>query len=199
MTPLWACRAIIFDLDGTLTVPQHNFDEIRDALGIPQGALILEHLAALPQPEQRDKRAELDAIELAIAKESQPAPGVIELLNQLRANNLPFAILTRNSARNAWASLHAISADEYFSADLVIGRDEATPKPDPAGINLLAGRLGHAPTNCAMVGDFRHDLEAGTRAGCHTVHIRHGDARVWPEITQTTVNSLEALRTELNI
>ena len=186
-------------MDGTLTVPQHDFDAIRDALDIPQGALILEHLAALPLPEQRDKRAQLDAIELAIAEQSQAAPGVIELLDTLRDNNLRFAILTRNSARNAWASLHAIGARDYFSGELVIGRDEAAPKPHPAGIDVLAGRLGQTPDDCAMIGDYRHDLEAGTRAGCHTVHIRHGNAPVWPEFTHTTVSSLDHLRTELKL
>ncbi len=128
---------------------------------------------------------------------SQPAPGVLELLETLRTNNIRCAILTRNSARNAWTSLRAINAHGYFSPALVIGRDEAPPKPDPAGIELLASRLGHAPDQCAMIGDYRHDLEAGTRAGSHTVHVRHADTQVWPEFTQTIVSSLDHLRAEL--
>jgi len=184
MQPLSACGAFIFDMDGTLTVPQHDFDAIRAALDIPQGALILEHLATLPTAEAMQKREQLDALELGIAKESQPAPGLFNVLDALRDRSIPCAILTRNSARNAVTSLAAIGADRYFGKDLIVGRDEATPKPHPS--------------RCAMVGDYRHDLQAGRNAGCHTVHVRHGDATTWPELTDTTINSLEHLLAELS-
>lgn len=196
--PLAACRAFIFDMDGTLTVPQHDFDAIRAALDIPQGALILEHLDALPATAAREKRARLDAIELAIAAESRAAPGLFELLDTLRERDIAFAILTRNSAHNAKTSLRAIKAQAYFSNHLIIGRDEALPKPDPAGIKVLAARLGCAAHQCAMVGDYRHDLEAGSHAGCHTVHVRHANTAVWPAFTNTTVSSLTHLREELS-
>lgn len=185
-------------MDGTLTVPQHDFDAIRSALNIPQGALILEHIAKLPVAQAHQKRKQLDALELAIAAESEPAPGLFELLNSLRSRAVPVAILTRNSAHNAKTSLSAIKAERYFANDLIIGRDETTPKPDPAGIRLLATRLGYAPQECAMVGDYRHDLEAGTSAGCHTVHVSHTNAAAWPALTNTTVNSLTQLLTELS-
>ncbi len=198
MQPLSACCAFIFDMDGTLTVPQHDFDAIRAALDIPQNALILEHLAALPALEAKQKRQQLDALELDIARESQPAMGLFKLLDTLRERAMPFAILTRNSADNAKASLAAIRAEHYFVDDLIVGRDEATPKPHPAGIELLARRLGHAPHLCAMVGDYRHDLQAGRSAGCHTVHVCHDGAATWPEFTDTTVNSLDHLLAELS-
>lgn len=195
--PLNACRAFVFDLDGTLTVPQHDFDAIRDALDIPQGALILEHLAALPEAEENVKRAHLDAIEAEIASASKPAPGLFELLDTLTERKISFAILTRNSASNAWLSLHAIGADALFAKTLVIGRDEAAPKPQPAGIELLAQRLAQPAGHCAMVGDYVHDLAAGTAAGCHTVHIRHPNTPEWPELTRTRVNSLTELLRKL--
>jgi len=198
MQPLSDCRDFVFDMDGTLTVPQHDFDAIRAALNIPKGALILEHLAALPANDAQQKRQQLDALELAVAAESQPAPGLFELLDTLRGRSLPFAILTRNSRHNAKTSLIAIGAQHYFADDLIIGRDETRPKPDPAGIALLAQRLHKKPEQCAMVGDYRHDLEAGRRAGCHTVHVRHSDAKVWPALTDTTVNSLTHLVRELS-
>lgn len=186
-------------MDGTLTVPQHDFDAIRSALDIPQGALILEYLATLPAAVAKQKHQQLDALELGIAKESQPAPGLFKLLDTLRDRRIPFAILTRNSARNAATSLAAIGAQHYFSDDLIVGRDEATPKPDPAGIELLAQRMNQLPARCAMVGDYRHDLQAGRNAGCHTVHVRHGDAATWPEFTDTTVSSLDHLLPELSL
>ena len=191
--PLAQCKAFIFDMDGTLTVPQHDFDAIRDALDIPQGALILEYLAALPTAEQREKRARLNAIEAEIAAASEPAPGLFQLLDELIKRKTGVAVLTRNSASNAWISLNGIGAAKYFTEATVIGRDEAPPKPDPAGLHLLAQRLGCAAGDCAMVGDYRHDLEAGTAAGAHTVHLRHPETPRWPEFTSTTVSTLHEL------
>ena len=43
----------VFDLDGTLTLPVHDFAVIRQALGVPQGIDILGYLASLPDAEAR--------------------------------------------------------------------------------------------------------------------------------------------------
>ncbi len=41
----------VFDMDGTLTIAQHDFDAIRDELGLPDNLPILESLAAMPAAE----------------------------------------------------------------------------------------------------------------------------------------------------
>jgi len=181
-------------MDGTLTVPQHDFDAIRAMLGIPEGQLILEYLDALPAAERRQKRAQLNKAEAELAAESEPAPGLFELFEALRSHQVAMAVLTRNSLSNARISLNAIGARQYFDERRIIGRDEAIPKPDPAGINLLARQFKTTAQQCAMVGDYRHDLEAGTRAGAHSVHVRHAGTPCWPEFTQTTVKNLHELR-----
>ena len=187
-------KAIIFDLDGTLTKPQHDFDAIRRTLGIPPDRLILEFLASLPPAEARRRHAQLEAIELELAKESEPAVGCLELLARLQTEQIAVAILTRNSRNNALTSLGAMRATHYVEDQLVIGRDEATAKPDPAGILLLAERMGVGATDCLMVGDYRHDLEAGRRAGCFTLHLAHPTGATWPQYTDLAIASL----TELN-
>ena len=68
LTPVSAATALpaladlrhwVFDLDGTLTVPVHDFALIRRALDIPADADILGHLAALPDYKaQRDETPE---------------------------------------------------------------------------------------------------------------------------------------------
>ena len=118
----------------------------------------------------------------------------MELLETLQARRLPFAILTRNSAANAWISLRAIGAAAFFDLSTVIGRDEAPAKPDPAGITLLARKFGQPTASCAMIGDYRHDLQAGTTAGCHTVHIRHAGTPAWPDLTHTQMADLLELK-----
>ena len=59
MTDLSTKRYWVFDMDGTLTVAVHDFDAIRDALGLPQGRPILEQLAELPADEAQRLRDRL--------------------------------------------------------------------------------------------------------------------------------------------
>ena len=42
----------IFDMDGTLTIPQHDFDEVCKRLDIPAGSQILEYIQSLPTEDQ---------------------------------------------------------------------------------------------------------------------------------------------------
>jgi HAD superfamily hydrolase (TIGR01509 family) len=186
-------QAIIFDMDGTLTIPQHHFEAIRAELDIPSGELILEYLADLPRAEGMRRRAQLEVIERRIARKSKPAEGMHDLLNQVASGNLPVAILTRNSRANAIISLTAIGGQQFFRDDCIVGRDEATPKPDPAGIHLLAQRLGHPAHSCLMIGDYVHDLNAGRNAGCFTVHLCHKGGERWPELTDLRISSLDEL------
>ncbi len=60
-------RHWVFDMDGTLTVPVHDFPAIKRALGIPQDDDILGHLAALPAHESAAKHAWLLEHERALA------------------------------------------------------------------------------------------------------------------------------------
>lgn len=184
-------------MDGTLTVPQHDFEAIRAELGIPSGQLILEFIATLPAARAARMHEQLEAIEARIATESVPAPGLFELLDALQERGLPYGLLTRNSRRNAIISLRAIGALERFPEPLIAGREDAAPKPEPDGIALLAARLGLPVSAIAMVGDYRHDLAAGQRAGCYTVHLHHPGTDAWPELTSLRVQSLTELGARL--
>src|SRR5690606_15349873 len=76
-------RGWIFDLDGTLTIAQHDFAAIRRELGIPAEEDILEHLGRLPIAERDELNARLDDIELRLASQVEPAPGAAELIREL--------------------------------------------------------------------------------------------------------------------
>jgi len=45
--PLAHCKHWIFDMDGTLTLAVHDFDEIRKSLGIVEGKPILEAISEM--------------------------------------------------------------------------------------------------------------------------------------------------------
>ena len=195
MNPAWRSQphAWIFDLDGTLTVAQHDFDAIRTALGVPHGALILEFINRQPADRSAALRAHLDEIEIALARKARAAPGALRLLAGLKRHGAPIGILTRNTRNNALAALQAIDALHMFDDESILGRDEAAPKPNPAGIRKLLDSWGASANDATMVGDYHFDLEAGRNAGCFTVHVSAGRQERWPELTDLHLPNLRDL------
>ena len=187
----------IFDLDGTLTLPVHDFEHIRQELGIAPEQDILKVLAQLQGAEKRTMTAQLDKLEHYYAAQAKPAVGVLSLLDTLMSSGIAFGILTRNTKAIAIKSLEAIGAQGYFNPQFILGRDEAEPKPNPQGINKLINQWNTKAKSVVMVGDFHFDLTAGKAAGVATVHVDASE-RYWPEITDYRVQSLNELRSLLN-
>ncbi|MDI3326834.1 HAD family hydrolase [Pontibacterium granulatum] len=192
MIPLQHRRAWIFDLDGTLTQPVHNFLHIRQELGIDPADDILATIAAQPEHKRQDMTERLDKLEHYYAAQAKPAPGVLILLEHLADLGCEMGILTRNTRAIAIESLAAIGAKDFFKDELVLGRDEAHPKPDAQGIALLLNHWQRQPEEAVMVGDFRYDLESGRAAGTYTVHVDDSD-RHWPDLTDLRVPTLHEL------
>ena len=156
-------------MDGTLTHAIHDFDAIREQLGLPEGKPILEALAALPEAEAQPLHKQLNAIELEIAHQSTAAPGAAALLETLTANGCQLGILTRNNAPNITATLQAAGLDRFFIPETLISRDCAAPKPNPDGIQLLLQRWQANADIAVMVGDHLFDLDTGHNAGTATI------------------------------
>lgn len=182
----------IFDLDGTLTVPQHDFDAIRAELGLRPAEPILEQLAELSPADAAPLHERLGRIERELAAEAQPQPGAAELLAELVARGARLGILTRNLADLAHIALAACGLGGLFDAADVLGRDDAPPKPSPAGLLRISSRWGLPPGDCVFVGDYLFDLQAGRAAGMLTIHLasRGGD---WPDVTDRRVGRLDEL------
>src|SRR6185369_9337628 len=86
-------RAVIFDLDGTLTEPVLDFDAIRAEIGLPPGP-ILEQLAGADPALRARAEVILRRHELAAIDRATLADGCTELLGDLHARRVPHAILT---------------------------------------------------------------------------------------------------------
>src|SRR5512136_1325990 len=97
-------KAVVFDLDGTITEPYFDFDAIREEIGIDKnGGPILEAMEKMtPAQRQRAERILHDHEQRALAA-SRLNPGAAETLAQLRNRGLPIGILTRNRKDNAEA------------------------------------------------------------------------------------------------
>ena len=175
-------RHWVFDMDGTLTVAMHDFAAIRRALAIRDDEDILAHIAALPDAEARAKRAWLLEHERELALAAQPATGAAELLRGLVARGCRVGILTRNLHELALLTLAAIGVADCFDPADVLGREDAPPKPDPAGLHHLASRWAVSPGELVMVGDYAYDLACARAAGAAAVLVNL-PGNPWPELT----------------
>lgn len=183
----------IFDMDGTLTIAKHDFDAIRRELGLPFGQPILEALDELPPEEAAPLHIRLNEIELDVARASEPAEGAFELLSHLSEQGAKLGILTRNNAMNIEVTLRATGLDPFFTADNLLSRECATPKPAPDGILKLLTQWRAEAGNAVMVGDYLHDLASGRAAGTHTLYVDQSGRFEFKSLADVCIQNLPEL------
>lgn len=189
---LAARTAWIFDMDGTLTVPAHDFDAIRAELGLRPHTPILEQLAEMADATELFDR--LDRIEREIAEHAVAQDGARALLEALTERKSYLGVLTRNTYDNAIATLTHSGLERFFDSGDILGREACAPKPSADGIRVLLARWHVEPAAAVMVGDFLFDLVAGREAGTATVYLDLAGAAAYRDHADVVVRDLDALR-----
>jgi HAD superfamily hydrolase (TIGR01509 family) len=162
MAVLGSHRGIIFDLDGTLVDSRLDFSVLCQRLGWPAGTPILEHLASVTDPVQVAVAQQIiEQFELEGAASARWMPGAEALLNQLRQQQIPTAILTRNIKSATDLCIKNLN----ISVDIVLTRHDCAPKPDPAGLLHIADHWQLDCKELLFVGDYLFDLQTAARAG----------------------------------
>ncbi len=177
-------------MDGTLTLSIHDFDGIKQILGLPIDQPILEALNNFPAAQAAELHQQLDALELDIAHRATAQVGARELLTKLRSRGDRLGILTRNSKSNAEATLAACGLAEFFPAELILSRHCCPPKPSPEGILHLLSGWNAQPDRSVMVGDYVFDLEAGRSAGSTTVYLDPTGEFPWQDHADLPITAL---------
>lgn len=181
---------IIFDMDGTLIDTEKYFRkcwpqalaafgyEMSDeqalslrSLGRPFAPVRLKEMfgESIDYHQVREKRKEL--VEECIRENGiQLKPGVIELLQWLKANNIRTAIATATDMERTNRYLKMLGIHEYFdkliSATMV---PEGKPSPD---IYLYAcEQMERRPEECIAVEDSPNGVMSAYRAGCKVVLV----------------------------
>ncbi len=181
-------------MDGTLTLPIHDFEAIRRQIGIPSGTPILEAIAQMPQAEATRVAHRLHDLEMELAYRAQPQPEVKNVLDALAHQGREMGILTRNGREITRATLKAIGLEKYFDRESIICRDTCPPKPRPDGVHHLLKRWGAAKEAAVIVGDYLYDVQAGFEAGIQTVHFDCQGLFPWPEYTHHRITRLGDLK-----
>jgi HAD superfamily hydrolase (TIGR01509 family) len=181
-------RAIAFDLDSTLTRPYLDFTRLRRQLNLLEGD-ILQWLTTLPAEEHRRALHIIEAFEQDGVENVEWNDGAQETLATIRTLGLPTAIVTRNSR----ASLLAVCQRLSLTVDVLVAREDAPPKPDPACLHHTARQLNVPIEQLLMVGDYRHDTDAGRAAGTKTVLLTNGHPPTWPVDADLVIERLSNL------
>ncbi len=186
--PLILPKAILFDMDGTLTEDRLDFDEIKGRLGLGE-APILESLARMPPEERTRAEGILHKWEAEGAADCRLNHGCLDLLDWLDAHGILSALITRNTRR----SVETVLEKHGLSFEVRITREDGQFKPHPEPLWLACERLKVKPEEAWMVGDWKYDIEAGNAAGVRTVWLSYGRKRVFEAVPWRTVADLPAL------
>ena len=186
----------IFDLDGTLTRPQHDFAALRLRLGLSPDVCLVDAMQTGPEERARWIAQEIATWEWELSLKASVAPGVRPLLQWLRDQDCSLGIVTRNLRPVALQTLETIGLTDLIPASWVLGREEAQAKPSPDGIRWLLRQWG--ASQAVMVGDYIHDLEAGRNAGVYTIHVGPAPRPEWAAYTDLYIREFSELLSALS-
>jgi HAD superfamily hydrolase (TIGR01509 family) len=184
-------RALLFDMDGTLTEPALDYPVIKASIGIPLEQPILEALAAMTPTNRAAAENILHEYEDRAATESTLNRGCDRLIEWITERKFKTALITRNSRK----SVASVLERHGLSFDLLITRECANGKfkPDPTPLLMARKQLGVSPNQGWMIGDSLHDVNAGVAAGIRTVWISHDQPRTFENEPWRTVRGLPEL------
>jgi HAD superfamily hydrolase (TIGR01509 family) len=190
-------KGVLFDFDGTLTLPGAlDFPAIKRELDCPPDLPILEYLETAPAELKPSLMKILESKEEKAAEESLPNVGAEECLLALRDKGVLVGIITRNSLPSVRLALARFETVKLHDFSAVITRDDSLPKPHPDGVHKACERMGLAASELMMVGDFRFDVMAGKAAGACTVLLTNGRPSVMapgdpePDFTVTCLEEI---------
>jgi len=181
-------KAVILDLDGTITQPCLDFSLIRQEMGLQDNPEpILEAMEDMPEAHMERSLAILHRHEKQAVQCSALNPHVKEVLVALRDQGIRIGVLTRNLHENA----RAVSRKHGLEFDGIVGRDDGPPKPDAFGVHYLCAKFKVLPEETLMVGDYLHDMLCARAAGAIGVLLEsHEKNREFAEYASFTIENM---------
>jgi len=184
-------KAVIFDLDGTITQPYFDFDAIRQQMGLPKDSgPILESMAKMSPSQRKQAEKILHYHEQQAVIKSKLNAGAKETLDALRAAGIRIGILTRNKRGNALA----IAKKHGLKFDAVVDRDDGPVKPDAFGVLRICEQFKVKPQETLLVGDYLFDLQCAKAAGAVAVLLtNHERADEFTEYADFTIDRIDQI------
>lgn len=187
------CRAVLFDLDGTLADTAPDLAGALNALLAELGRPPLPFVAIRPHVSHGarallrfglDVERETPGYEAllqrflalyrgAIAAQTRLFDGMPALLAATEARGLPWGVVTNKPAWLTGPLMAALGLTARAGC-IVSGDTTAHAKPHPEPLLHASRVLAVPPAACLFVGDAERDIEAGRRAGMRTLVARFG-------------------------
>ncbi|GAA1584603.1 HAD family phosphatase [Kribbella hippodromi] len=182
-------QAVLWDMDGTLVDSEKVWAEVQiELLGSLGAEWTLEDCMTLIGSDLRDAvqvwMARIPAgvigadeladrmfseVVVALRREVAFQPGALELLQALRKEEVPCALVSASYRTMIDAVLGHLPPNPF---DVIVAGDEVTlGKPNPEPYLTGAAKLGVDPANCIVIEDSVTGTEAGTAAGMFVVAV----------------------------
>jgi len=185
-------KACIFDLDGVIvdtakyhylawkrlaaelgiTLSEEVNEKLKGVSRIESLEIILKikgiTLSALEKENLANKKNEWFVEYIHLMKPDEIFPGVKELLNQIREDNIKIGLAS--SSKNAKAVLKLLDIEMEFDV-VVDGNMIHNTKPHPEIFLKAAQDLNSQPSDCLVIEDAEAGIEAAVRAGMKCIGI----------------------------
>lgn len=168
MTKGLPIKGVLFDMDGTLTVPVLDFAGMRNAVGIPRPLDVLEEIEKMDEEAKQRAFRIIEEFEEEGKRRFELQPGVHELMEFLDHHKIPKAIVTRNSQ----AAIEFMKSKVNFNFSMEISREFKPFKPNPHPSLHVCKAWNVDPQHCLFVGDSKDDMLCGRQAGNITVLLK---------------------------
>ena len=184
-------KAVIFDLDGTITQPYFDFDAIREEIGLARDSgPVLESMEKMTAQQRQDAEKILHYHEQKAVTESKLNANAKQTLSALRAAGIHIGVLTRNKRSNALA----IARKHKLKFDAVIDREDGPVKPDAFGVLRICEKFGVVPEETMLVGDYLFDLLCAKAAGAVAVLLaNHNQAGEFAEHADFCIENISQI------
>lgn len=185
-------RAVLFDLDGTLTDPKVGItrsiqyalrkrglsppdaDALEPLIGPPLERSFREHFGLDPAEARRAVEDYREYFSVQGLYENEVYPGIPDLLRGLRAAGRRVGLATSKPTVYAERILEHFDLAKHF--DLIVGSFLDGTRVDKSEIvaTALAGVADVAPARVVMVGDRMHDVEGARANGVDAIAVTYG-------------------------
>lgn len=182
-------NALLFDLDGTLTLSDdihfETWSELLKGYGLTiDAAFYNQHFnGRLNEDIIRDLLPQLsfdEGIQLSRYKESefrrraearlQPMAGLLDLLDWMLGRNLKRAVVTNAPRDNAYFMLRSLQLEDIFPV-VILGEELEQGKPDPMPYQFALDGLDITPDAAVVFEDSPSGVRAAVAAGIFTIGI----------------------------